>query len=114
PLSARWGEENIAFGAPTLSYTMAKLRRGPRVGGLVDGAYDPDLARALVDGLGKALELSGTSGTVVFRPNAPAEIFEVTGDPHPAGIEQSNVSIIFDDKLILKVYRRLRTGPQPE
>src|SRR5690606_580004 len=37
PLSARWGEENIVFGSPTLSYTIARLRRGPRVGGLIDG-----------------------------------------------------------------------------
>lgn len=114
PLSARWGEENIAFGAPTLSYTMAKLRRGPRVGALVDGAYDPDLSLALVDGLRQGLELSGTSGSVVFRPNVPAEAFEDVGVSRPAGIEQSNVSIILGDKLILKVYRRLRSGPQPE
>jgi maltose alpha-D-glucosyltransferase/alpha-amylase len=114
PLSARWGEENIAFGAPTLSYTMAKLRRGPRVGALVDGAYDPDLSLALVDGLRQELELSGTSGTVAFRPNVPADAFEDVGESRPAGIEQSNVSIIFGDKLILKVYRRLRSGPQPE
>src|SRR5690606_26642758 len=114
PLSARWGEENIAFGAPTLSYTMAKLRRGPRVGALVDGAYDPDLSLALVDGLRQGLELSGTSGSGGFRPNVPAEAFEDVGVSRPAGIEQSNVSIILGDKLILKVYRRLRSGPQPE
>jgi len=114
PLSARWGEENIAYGAPTLSYTLAKLRRSSRVGALVDGAYDPDLSHALIDGLRQGLELPGTSGRVLFRPNASAEAFEGAGDPHPTGIEQSNVSIIFGDMLILKIYRRLRPGPQPE
>ena len=37
PLSAKWGEEHIAYGAPKLSYTIAKLRRGPKMGALVDG-----------------------------------------------------------------------------
>ena len=114
PLSSRWGEEHIAFGAPTLSYTLAKLRRGSRVGALIDGAYDPDLSLALLDGLRQGLELEGPAGRVVFRPNAPAEAFADVDSPHPTGIEQSNVSIICGDSVILKIYRRLRPGPQPE
>src|SRR5690606_33733679 len=102
PLSSRWGEEHIAFGAPTLSYTLAKLRRGSRVGALIDGAYDPDLSLALLDGLRQGLELEGPAGRVVFRPNAPAEAFADVDSPHPTGIEQSNVSIICGDSVILK------------
>ena len=36
------------------------------------------------------------------------------GEPRPLGVEQSNVSIAFGDKVILKVYRRLRAGAQPD
>ncbi len=36
------------------------------------------------------------------------------GEPHPLNVEQSNVSTAFGDKLILKTYRRLRSGVQPE
>src|SRR5215470_16970343 len=32
----------------------------------------------------------------------------------PAGAEQTNVSFIVDDRIMLKVYRRLRSGIQPE
>ncbi|MDN2568237.1 maltose alpha-D-glucosyltransferase [Aquibium sp. A9E412] len=114
PLAARWGEENIAFGAPTLSYTLAKLRRGPRVGALVDGAFDPDLAQALLDGLAGGARIAADDGAVVFERNAEPAVFERAGEPRPVAVEQSNVSIVFGDSLVLKVYRRLRSGPQPE
>ena len=48
PLSARWGDAHLAFGSPKLSYTMAKLRRGSKIGALIDGAQDEGFASALM------------------------------------------------------------------
>ena len=36
------------------------------------------------------------------------------GDVRPVGVEQSNTSVVFGDELILKVYRRLEPGVNPE
>ncbi len=39
---------------------------------------------------------------------------EVAERVRPAGVEQSNTSLIYDDRLILKLFRRLHPGPNPE
>ena len=114
PLSARWGEENLAFGAPKLSYTIAKLRYGPRVGALIDGVYDEALAKRLLDGMRHGTTLEAPAGRIVLGGNEQlAEIAE-PGEPRPIAAEQSNLSVAFGDKLVLKIYRRLRRGKQPE
>jgi len=118
PLSGIWGEETLAFGAPTLAYTLAKLRRGPKVGALIDGAFEASLPETLLECIRKGDTIDAADGQVVFQGNALleqtlAEAGEL-GDPHPIGAEQSNVSIMFGDTLILKFYRRLRAGLQPE
>jgi maltose alpha-D-glucosyltransferase/alpha-amylase len=115
PFSARWGEENVAHGAPTLSYTVAKLRRGSRIGALVDGTYDDGFTAALPGHIQAQTSLPASDGgSIAFRPGpALAELAEI-GEPRPLGVEQSNVSIAYGDSMILKIYRRLRSGVQPE
>nr|RDS96329.1 maltose alpha-D-glucosyltransferase [Cereibacter sphaeroides f. sp. denitrificans] len=114
PASALWGEEQLRAGAPKLSFTLAKVRRGPQVGALIDGAYDEQMAQAMLEALREGRRLSGAGGEVVFEPgSALAEIAD-PGEPRYLGAEQSNISIAFGDRLILKLYRRLRAGEQPD
>ena len=47
PFAAAWGEENLAPGAPLLPYTLARVRRGPKVGALYDATHADDFARTL-------------------------------------------------------------------
>jgi maltose alpha-D-glucosyltransferase/alpha-amylase len=114
PLSARWGEENLAFGAPKLSYTIAKLRHGPRVGALVDGVYDEELATRLLAGMREGATLESPAGRIVHDCDGRLAGMDDPGEPRPIGVEQSNLSVAFGDKVILKIYRRLRRGKQPE
>src|SRR3546814_11905955 len=51
PLAIHWGPEHMRHGAPLLSYTLAKARRGAQLGAVIDGAFDDgfaiDLAAAM-------------------------------------------------------------------
>jgi maltose alpha-D-glucosyltransferase / alpha-amylase len=114
PMSVRWGEESLRPGAPKLSYTLAKVRRGPHVGALIDGAYDENLATQLLAEMRGNHDHEGPNGVVQCRATEAFRAIEEIGDPRPLGVEQSNVSISFSDKVILKIYRRLRTGEQPD
>ena len=114
PLCVKWGSEHLRPGAPTLSSTLAKLRTGARVGALIDAARDEDFIRTFVSGFNEAQEQKAKDGKLVF---APSDGWETVGSEAPIrfiGAEQSNVSMIVDERIMLKVYRRIRSGLQPE
>ncbi len=110
PISAQWGDENLRPGAPKLSWTMAKIRHTARVGALIDGAFDEHLPQLLLDGM----RSDTTKGDLVFSGTAALRGIEDLGAPRQLGVDQSNLSIAFSDKVILKLYRRLRAGEQPD
>ncbi len=114
PLSIRWGEENLRPGAPKLSYTLAKVRSGPKLGALIDGTYDERLAAELVDMMKRDETRTYGGRTVTFRGSPMLQEIEELDQPRPLGVEQSNVSIVFGDQIIMKIYRRLREGEQPD
>jgi predicted trehalose synthase len=81
----------------------------------VDALEDPAAARELVHAMRSGLTLQGDEGVIEFLP---VEGFAALGrelmDARSVGAEQSNTSIVFDDELILKVFRRLEPGINPE
>ena len=110
PLSARWGDDNLRPGAPKLSWTLAKIRHTARVGALVDGAFDERLPQLLLDGMAA----NTAQGDLLFHGTDTLRAIADPGAPRQLGVEQSNLSIAFSDQVILKLYRRLRPGNQPD
>src|SRR3954454_21219340 len=119
----------IRQAAPRLSLALVEMRfdtgaheiyqllvTGDAVGGPVDGlAEDAGIARELVSAMRTGLTQQGSEGVVEF---SPAEDFSALGRELGAArlvsSEQSNSSVVFDEALILKIFRRLEPGVNPE
>jgi maltose alpha-D-glucosyltransferase/alpha-amylase len=114
PLSVIWGEQNLRSGGPKLSYTLAKVRHGANLGALVDASYDERFIADLLHAMQSVREQPAAAGTLHFDATEPFRTLEAAGEIRPVGAEQSNVSAIVGDTVMVKIYRRLRPGEQPE
>ncbi len=97
---------------------IAKLSGGARKGLLYDGTFDKKFLKELLALIAGKKRIKGKGGELIA---APAENFRSLAKgsghsltPHLLKREQSNSSIIYGDELILKLYRRLETGKNPE
>jgi len=80
---------------------------------IYDALADDALARELLSLMRRGASMQGVEGAVEFRAVDPTTIGGELG-MRPAGVEQSNTSVVFGDELILKAYRRLEAGINPE
>ena len=108
------GRGELLAAAPKLSYTLAKVRHGAVLGALVDGVRDERFVFDVLRAIRRRRRVPAASGRLVFSATEPFRQLDLTGDLNVIGAEQSNVSVILADKLMLKIYRRLREGAQPE
>lgn len=84
------------------------------MGALVDGASSEALARDLLEGLRSEARIDAADGHIVCEKTAILDRIEEAGEPRLMSAEQSNASIAFGDSVVLKLYRRLREGVQPD
>ena len=77
-----------------------------------DAMADPELARRIVELMRVGASLDSRDACVVFRAtgDVPAEVESA----RPMGSEQSNSSLVLDERLALKLYRRIQAGTNPE
>jgi maltokinase len=90
---------------------LRHARIGPVEGGLIayDALHDSDLTKSLL-----SMTASGDTVGMLSFHRMPETIFETGLDSLVITTEQSNTSLVYGDESILKVFRRLSPGPNPD
>ncbi|MEW1863022.1 maltokinase [Streptomyces sp. NPDC088194] len=100
---------------PLLPSALVRTALGPAVGGpydgltLYDAPHDPRMAALLLE----RLKLPGRSGDLRFTTEPTAE-FPPGLAPRVSTAEQSNTSVVYGDRYILKLFRRVSPGTNPD
>jgi maltose alpha-D-glucosyltransferase/alpha-amylase len=97
--------------------TLARVRRGSRDGFLYDGlATDAFVLALLEDVQAQRRRRSTRGGEFVGYATAALAAVELPAEPivRRMNVEQSNTSVVVGEAAMLKAYRRVHRGPQPE
>ncbi len=117
PLALVWEDEDERAHA-LQGALIARVRQQARIGGLADAFADDAFCHTLVTAIGDGSELRCGRGTVRFRRTGA--FAELAGQDYaqlaasPMGAQSSNTLVVLGDRLLLKAYRRLRLGVNPE
>jgi len=101
---------------------IARLKPGKGDGDngsvLYDALVNKNFCKFLIEAIGRRRHFKGKTGEIlpsrtrVFRnARGPAE---VSLEPVPVKAEQTNTSVVYGDRLILKLFRRIEEGINPE
>ncbi len=90
------------------------LEAGDRT--MYDAMVDPACAQRIMGALREGADVVHDEAHWRFRTveGVPVPSREELQPVRPIGVEQSNSSTVFADRLIMKVYRRIEPGPNPE
>ncbi len=117
PLAARplegWSFEE----PPHPAIAVLRTADGDRL--LFDAVYEPAFCRKLLEAIARRRQLGGPSGKVLASrtPVLRRALEGLSGElPQPsiAQAEQTNTSIVFGDRVILKLFRRVEEGTNPD
>ncbi len=112
PLAVDEGREDESL----LPHAVARVRRGPRTGLIYGAASSPGFGYAIAEAIRAGTEIPCETGALRFTSTSrfTPDIAVDPADVRRLGGEQSNTSISFGSRMILKLFRRLRQGIHPE
>ncbi len=113
PMLMNWGPHS-ELTASQRGFALAKVRRGPRVGTLLDAATEESFFATLLEKLRAGEVIPAEHGEIRFSGNALLADVPTNHAAKVLQIEQSNASGVVGENILVKFYRRLESGLQPE
>jgi maltose alpha-D-glucosyltransferase/alpha-amylase len=118
PLALAWEERDEERVRNLSTAAVAKIRQQANVGVMGDAFADEMFCRSVVAAMAAGREIAMVQGRLQFRPTAAFDQlagsdFGALPVERPHG-SSSNTVVTMGERLMLKGYRRLRTGVNPE
>lgn len=118
PLTFGAGEKAAHVQSEMPQTIVAHLRVNGKEGVLYDALWDKSFSKELLDVIARGRQFKGALGEVMAS-STPAfgqlvSSSEAPLEPSVMQAEQSNTSVVYSGKLILKLFRRLEEGVNPD
>jgi maltose alpha-D-glucosyltransferase/alpha-amylase len=120
PVATAPAEKEGKLSAEYPNAIVAKLKQRGKNGEsiLFDAMVDGDFCELLLKAVGRRRAFRGKSGEITASPTRVFRRVRGSGDtdltPVPMNVEQSNTSVMYGNQLILKLFRRLEEGLNPD
>jgi maltose alpha-D-glucosyltransferase/alpha-amylase len=113
PLSIKWTRFDPM--RPN-SNALAAVRRGPRQGMLIDASADAGFISSILENLRASRTIGGDQRTLEFRPTSRFSSSAETPIQNVRAVdtEQSNTTALVNNQYVVKLFRRLESGVNPE
>jgi maltose alpha-D-glucosyltransferase / alpha-amylase len=113
PLSIKWTRFDPM--RPN-SDALAAVRRGPQQGTLIDASADAGFISSILENLRASRTIEGDQRILEFRPTSrfsPSAEISIQ-NVRAVDTEQSNTTALVDNQYVVKLFRRLESGVNPE